>query len=1348
MGGSEKIVEEAYPENVIPHKHLFSFFFSREIPPVPSQDERKVYPEENANILSRIFFWWLNPIMKVGYKRVLMPEDLFILPENLSVPFMTEKFKGNYKKIWNYRINLGRTKGGQRSEQVNVDRTVRYVCILALFKTFWKSIFLSCLYMALSQVGSTLNALVSKKLISFVDAKSPESGKGIGYAIATTAVICICGFLQNHSLQQAMMSGAKCKAVLTKAVLEKSFRLNSKSESEYPSGKIMSMLGGDLSRIDRSLMYLPVLVAFPFPVIVAIVVLLVNIGVAALVGIGLLFLFVLGLAYFTRRVIQLRRKANISTDKRVKYIQEILHNLRMIKFYSWEYPYYLQTAEARQKEMNVVLKIQALTNTLMAFSMSFSTFASMIAFLVLYGVKSNSMSPDDIFSSLSLFNMLSTIVYILPMALSTTADSLVSYHRTDEFLQSEESYVHETLQVSGLNKLTMDAKGLAIEVDKGYFLWYASGENKNKNDSSATEESDSSLVMESFSFDSNASQLMDINLKIRKGEFVVLTGVTGSGKTSLLNALAGFMNRNSGSIQVNGTLTFCGRPWIQNTSVRENILFGSTFNERRYREIIDKCSLVKDIEDLDAGDFTEIGERGITLSGGQKARISLARAVYTDRDIILLDDVLSAVDAKVGKYIVEQCILNLLKQKTRILATHQLSLIKWADKVIYMKENGSIDFGSLNEILEKNPDFSELMKLTVQDNKNEASEDNVVKPVEQSDMQLTKKSDRGTLMQKEGRAVDAIPWLVYKNYLKFGSGIFTPYGWPFMYLLTTSLAAFCQLFSNVWLSFWVNRSFDKLDNKSYIGVYVMFPLLTIIFTVGELLSIVYLINTSSLQLHIKALKNVLHSPMSFLDTNPIGRVLNRFSRDTEVLDNEMGNQARLTSYTLSSIIAILILCVVYLPWIAISYPILFIIFMAVVNYYQVSSREVKRLESVQRSHVYSSAGEILNGMDVLKAYGVEKLFSSKLDNLIDQMNEAYYVSLTNQRWLGVQITFIACFFVLVMAILCAMRIFNINASSVGLVLSYLIQVTNQVVQLIRALTQLENQLNSVERLDEYATKLEQEAPYDIKNSCPPDWPNEGEIEFSNVYMRYRKNVPLVLRDLTFKVDPKEKIGICGRTGAGKSSLIASLFRLSEIDSGEIFIDGINIASLGLQQLRSKLSIIPQDPVLFEGTLRRNLDPFNNYDDDYLLKALEKVGLSYTSNAEKPKSYDLLENKGKFDLNSRIKEDGSNYSLGEKQLISFVRALIGEKKILVLDEATSSVDYVSDAKIQRLIAEEFFNCTILCIAHRLKTILKYDRILVLEKGHVVEFDKPYNLYEKGGIFREMCDKSKISSSDFM
>ncbi|OWB67367.1 hypothetical protein B5S30_g2725 [[Candida] boidinii] len=1433
VGDSDSVEKQGAGTDMSRQKRLISFALSKKVPPLPEEDERTIYPGYFSQFHKYFFFSWMFPLLKVGYLRTLQPEDMPKLTEDLKVEKMHENFEkifGKYvsqlkqdhlAKKYAERNETAETSSKTEEEDFDDFKIPVFILIKSLYFCFFIEYNTGIIFKIFSDVLSCLLPLLQKALINFVEKRSlgldTIIGQGVGYSIGVCLMILFNGICINHLFYNSMMTGARVKAILTKSLLLKSFVVSSKGRHRFPFGKINTLMGTDLSRVDFAVGFLPFGITFLIPFAITLALLIVNIGPVALVGLGIFLLSTIIFGASARSMIEERKAATIWTDKRVNLIKELLKNFRVVKYYSWEDSYAANLKTARENEMKHVRKIQLIRNAIIAYAVTLPNTTSMITFLSLYGIDS-SRSPADIFSSLSLFQVLANIFLMVPMAVATGADALVGLRRIAEFLSCPDSTVYDESEDDDFKLVhdEMDKENEAIRIKNATFKWDVFKLEEEDNMTSkqkkkhlkeekkrlaklakkvakgkAEPEAEKKKAEKNSAADEEElgktqfAGLNNINLSIKKGEFVVITGLIGSGKSSLLNAISGFMRRSEGHVNVSGSLIFCGQPWVQNTTIRENIVFGLPYDAEKYNKVLNACALESDLEILPAGDFTQVGERGITLSGGQKARINLARAVYAAKDIILMDDVLSAVDAKVGRNIMNKCILGLLKNSTRILATHQLSLISQADKVIFLNGDGSIDIGSLEELGTRNQNFIDLMKYSNKKVKEEEAneysdeeEDIFDEKEASSSSEDDEKTDlnrilsstlkrqfstsvdaeklendemikAGKLVVAEEMAVNRLKLAVYRTYLRLGSGVF---GFTFLpiFLLLATLSTFLSLFTNTWLSFWTGDRFEGKSDGFYIGLYVMFTILTVVFMSTEFASMVYFSNNAAKLFNILASNRVIHTPMSFIDKTPMGRIINRFTKDTDVVDNEIVENIRMFSSPFCTIVGILILCIIYLPWFAIAVPFLVAIFVVVADYFQASAREVKRLEAVKRSNVYAHFNESLTGMDVIKAYGVEERFFKESDTYINEMNESYYITIANQRWLAIHLDIVACCFAFLICMLCVTRQFKISASSTGLLLTYVINVAGMLSFMLRSYTQLENEMNSVERLNHYACDLEQEAPFEIPERDPhPDWPAEGAIQFDNVCLRYREDLPTVLKNISLNIKPNERIGICGRTGAGKSSIMTALYRLVELSEGSIFIDGVDISKLGLHKLRSKLSIIPQDPVLFSGSIRSNLDPFHTSTDDELWEALRVSGLIKGEDVAKAKLQDKDdESLHKFHLEQDVEDDGANFSLGERQLIALARALIRNSKILILDEATSSVDYETDAKIQQTIATEFSHCTILCIAHRLKTIIDYDRILVLDKGEIAEFDQPKTLYQQeGSIFRSMCDKSGVSEEDF-
>lgn len=1284
-----------------PIKRLMTPFLSKKVPPIPDESERKSLPLYTANIFSRIFFTWLIPLFNRGYKRTLDFNDLWRLDDRLSIDSTYPKFQHHLDEI----IAKNRLNNGVQS------KIPRSAILKALFYTFKWEYLLSFAAANCNYGCQVVNPILVKKLIDAVETKVliPDSSinDGVGYAIGIVALLALSALSYNHSLKNSKFVGAQGRSILTKALLEKSLLANSQTKHDFSNGKVFALMSSDLAKIDLGISFLPSALSTPLPIAAAIVILIVNLGPAALTGIGVFLLVVVMFAIPAVLFMKYRKKSAIYTDKRIETMREVLNGMKMIKFHAWEDPYQKKIYEERTKESHYIFKCEWLTNLMYGAVFNLPLTSSMTTFLVFYAIGSESGSPGGIFASLALYNALTLVIAEFPMHLGYCTSASVSLERVREYLEApvEDKKTEENIEA-------VDEK-IDIKLANGEFEWETFEDNEK----------------------SNKFGLRNINLSISKGEFVVISGPTGSGKSSLLHAISGGIKKTNGTVFINGSSIFYGMPWIQSASIRENILFGLKFDPIFYYKTIKACALATDINLLPAGDMTEVGEKGITLSGGQKARISLARAVYAQKDVYLLDDVLSAVDSKVARHIVEHCFLDLIADKTKVLATHQLSLIHKADRVIFMNEgSGTIDVGTTEELLIRNSKFVSLMNHTKSQDKG------MQVPIKREKTEDLEDFDdeEGGLCCAEEKAVNAIPFSIYKEYVKAGSGIFSVFAIPVL-IGTTVLSIFTAIFANVWLSFWIDKKFPNRGDGFYIGLYVMFAFLALGFLITELSVMGYLSINASKNLNLNAVKRLLHTTMSFIDTTPSGRILNRFTKDTNSLDNEIGNNLKLLVHMMATHIGILILCVVYLPWFAIAIPLIFVIIFAITNYYQASSREVKRLEALSRSLVYNNFNEVLNGMSTIKSYGSQQRFIEKNDHFIDRLNESYLVTVVNQRWIGISLDLVGCGVALVVTMLALTRQFKLSAASTGLITTYVLDLATMLSTTLVAYSEFENEMNSVERLCHYANNLEQEAPFVLPDrEPPPGWPHNGHIELKKVSLRYREGSPLVLKNLNIVIEATEKIGICGRTGAGKSSMVTALYRLVELADGEIEIDGVNVKNIGLHDLRSQLAIIPQDPVLFTGTVRKNLDPFNERTDMELWDALKRSGLYHSHD---PASSD------KFHLQSSVKDEGSNFSLGERQLLALARALVRRSKILIMDEATSSVDYETDALVQTTVAREFKNCTILSIAHRLKTILYYDKILVLEKGEVEEYDEPLALYHKGGVFREMCESSNITIDDF-
>ncbi|KAI1391160.1 ATP-binding cassette transporter protein YOR1-like protein [Hypoxylon trugodes] len=1359
------------------------------IPPVPK--EREVSREYNAGFLSKLTFQWMAPLMSVGYKRPLEQDDLWLVNPDRTAEKMTTKTRESFER---------RVKKGEK-----------YPLLWAIHETFFWEFWIGGFSQLVSSIFQVMSPFTLRYLIQFAqeawDASQngqplPKIGTGIGLVIDVTVMQILQSLGVNHFIYRGMMVGGQSRAVLISLIFEKSMVLSGRAKAggkeaaddaagdgqgekgkdaakdaktEKPekaakdardnkkgisgdgtgwsNGKIVNLMSVDTYRVDQANALFHIIWTAPISCLITLVVLLINLTYSALAGFALL---VIGVPVLTRAIrLLFRRRAAINkiTDQRVSLTQEILQSVRFVKYFGWEGAFLERLKDIRAREIYAIQILLAIRNAINAVSMSLPIYASMLSFIT-YSLTDHGLPAAQVFSSLALFNGLRMPLNLLPLVIGQTVDAWSSLKRIQDFMLSEEQEEDVVLEPEGK---------YAVEMHDASFTWERTptqenegslGPNGKKEDKAgstqkaakrtsktsnnggpleeSSEDTASTLVEEREPF-----KLQELNLAIGRNELIAVIGTVGCGKSSLLAALAGDMRKTSGEVILGASRAFCPQyAWIQNASVRNNILFGKEMDRDWYKEVVRACALQTDLDMLPNGDATEIGERGITISGGQKQRLNIARAIYFDADIVLMDDPLSAVDAHVGRHIMDNAILGLLKDKCRILATHQLWVLNRCDRIVWMDGGKIRAVDTFDNLMANHSGFRQLMETTALEEKKEEPAAVEEKTAEVEKDKKKKKKSQG-LMQAEERAVASVPWSVYAVYIRASGSIFN----ALFTVLILLLSQGANIMTSLWLSYWTSDKFG-LSTGVYIGVYAgLGTLQALLMFVFSLLLAVYSTNASRTLLR-QAVTRTLRAPMSFFDTTPLGRITNRFSRDVDVMDNNLADALRMYFLTLAMITSVFALIIAFFHYFAIALVPLAILFVLAASYYRASAREVKRFESVLRSVVFAKFGEGLSGVASIRAYGLKGRFIADIRNSIDEMNSAYYLTFSNQRWLSLRLDTIGNALVFTTGILVVTSRFNVPPSIGGLVLSYILSIVQMLQFSVRQLAEVENGMNAVERLQYYGNQLEEEAP-EHTIEVRPSWPEKGEIVFDNVEMRYRENLPLVLKGLSMHVRGGERIGIVGRTGAGKSSIMSTLFRLVELSGGHIRIDGLDISTVGLHDLRSRMAIIPQDPTLFRGTVRSNLDPFGEHSDADLWSALRKAGLV-------PADANIDDkDPTRIHLDSVVEEEGLNFSLGQRQLMALARALARGSRIIVCDEATSSVDMETDNAIQRTMAQGFKGRTLLCIAHRLRTIVGYDRICVMDAGSIAELGPPLELWRiEGGVFRGMCERSGIREEDII
>ncbi|KAH7925483.1 ABC transporter [Leucogyrophana mollusca] len=1355
-------------------------------PPPASVRESPMTPEHTASFLSLLWFSWVGPILSLGYARPLESPDLYKMPDDRAAAQYAKKildsFDARRKKAEAYNERLANgdigpgLKGiwwsikGNRAEREKQwrekDGKKKASLVWAMNDSikwwFWSAGIMK----VLGDTAQITSPLVVKAIINFATesytnhftgAPAPPVGTGIGLAFALLILQLVSSWGTHHFFYRSMSSGVLIRGGLITAIYSRSLRLTARARATLSNGKLVNHISTDVSRIDFCLGYFHMSWAAPIQLTICLILLIINLGPSALAGFAIFFVATPVQTFLMKRLFVLRQKSMQWTDKRSKLLQELLGGMRVIKFFAWEVPFLKRIADFRQQEMRYIRSLLIFRAGMNAFAISLPALASVIAF-VTYSLTGHALTPANIFSSLTLFTLARMPLMFLPMSLSSIADAATACERLYGVFEAET--LDDTL-------VQNDKLDVALKVEGANFTWDSpppQPEDPKKLKATARAQKGAQkgkpgppVVTPAKKVEEGTAHIFkitDVDMEIPRGQLVAIVGAVGTGKTSLLQGLIGEMRKTSGIVEFGGSIAYCAQSaWIQNATIRENVCFGRPFEEERYWKAVRDACLEPDLDMLPNYDLTEVGEKGISLSGGQKQRINICRAIYCNTEIQIFDDPLSALDAHVGKAVFQNVLKNNSAGKTRILVTHALHFLPEVDYIYTLVDGRIAERGTYSELMSNDGAFSKFIAEfgSKEDSKKEKEEDAAEEEVG-AEKKAPKASGAGKgMMQEEERNTGAIKPAVYRGYIAAGHGaVIMP-----LLFLSLVLMQVSQIMSSYWLVYWEEYKW-KQSEGFYMGIYAALGVsqsLTMFFMGAAFAMLTFY---ASQKLHRSAITRVMYAPMSFFETTPLGRIMNRFAKDIDTVDNFIGDSLRMLAATASQIVGAIILISIILPWFLLVIFIVLIAYFYATAFYRASARELKRPDAILRSSLYAHFSESLSGLTTIRAYGEVERFRLENQEFVDLENRAYWLTVTNQRWLGIRLDFLGTLLTFAVAILTVGTRFTISPGQTGVVLSYILMVQQSFGWMVRQVAEVENNMNSVERVAYYANEVEQEAPHQLDNTkVPTNWPSEGQLDLKAVVMKYRPELPPVLKGLTMTIAPGEKIGIVGRTGAGKSSIMTALYRLVELTSGSISIDGIDISSVGLTKLRTGLSIIPQDAFLFSGTLRSNLDPFELHDDAKLWDALKRAYLVESPKEPQPGSAQEGEPTGvqtpvaRFSLDSPIDDEGSNLSIGQRSLVSLARALVNDTKILILDEATASVDYETDRKIQDTIANEFKERTILCIAHRLRTIISYDRICVLDAGGIAEFDTPAALYSHSdGIFRGMCERSSISLEDIL
>ncbi|XP_033865353.2 ATP-binding cassette sub-family C member 4-like isoform X2 [Acipenser ruthenus] len=1202
----------------------------------------------------------------------------------------------------------------------------------AIVKCYWKSYAVLGAFILFAETVKVIQPVFLGKLIIFFETYNHDDREALyvayGYAAGVSLSTFAFAVLHHLYFYHVQRAGMKIRVAMCHMIFKKALCLSNTALGKTTTGQIVNLLSNDVNKFDEVTIFLHFLWIGPLQAVAVTALLWQEIGPSCLAGMAILVFLMPLQTFFGRLFSKLRSKTAAFTDTRIRTMNEVVSGMRIIKMYAWEKPFAKLVTEIRRKEISKVKKSSYLRGMNMA---SFFVASKIILFITFttFVLLGNPISASKVFVTVSLYSAVRlTVTLFFPSAIEKASETMISIRRIKNFLILDE-IVKPSVELRKEEK-----KDVLIHMKDVICYW-----DKNL----------------------DAPTLQNVSFTVHPGQLLAVIGPVGAGKSSLLSAILGELPQDRGDVKVKGKLGFAAQqPWVFSGTLRSNILFGMEYNPQKYEQVIGACALNKDIDILPDGDMTVIGDRGATLSGGQKARVNLARAVYQDTDIYLLDDPLSAVDAEVGRHLFEKCICGILRNKPRILVTHQLQYLQATDQILVLKEGHMIAKGTYGELQRSGVDFTSLLKK----DEDEEDEDEQA-PTEQngsrsarcrtisqnsawsqtSSSQSTKDGTADlppaeavtTVLSEESRSEGSIGVRLYWKYFIAGANCAV----LVLLFLLSLLAQTAYILQDWWLSYWASEQeklnitqdahnhneTQQLDLSFYLGVYAGLTVVTVIFGFIRSLLLFKVLVNSAQTLHNQMFQSILRTPVRFFDVNPIGRILNRFSKDIGQLDSLLALTFADFIQISLQIVGVIAVAVSVIPWIIIPLIPLLIIFIILRRYFLQTSRDVKRLESTTRSPVFSHLSSSLQGLWTIRAFKAEQRFQSEFDDHQDLHSESWFLFLTTSRWFSVRLDGLCTIFVPTVAFGSLLLANELEAGNVGLALSYAITLVGMFQWGVRQSAEVENQMTSVERVLDY-TELENEAPWVTECRPPPDWPRHGVIVFEGVNFAYSRDGPHVLKNINAVFRSKEKVGIVGRTGAGKSSLISALFRLAEPD-GNIRIDGVLTSELGLHDLRTKMSIIPQDPVLFTGTMRKNLDPFHEHTDEDLWNALQEVQLKGV--------VEELPSK----METQLAESGSNFSVGQRQLVCLARAILRKTRILIIDEATANVDPRTDVLIQKTIREKFEQCTVLTIAHRLNTIIDSDRILVLDAGKIHEYDEPYVLLQNNdSIFYKMVQQT--------
>ncbi|XP_031107258.1 ABC transporter C family member 10-like [Ipomoea triloba] len=1227
-----------------------------------------------AGTLSTMTFWWLNPLMRLGRAKTLEDND---------IPKLREQDKAESCYLMFMEL-LNKQKQRDPLSQPSILRTL----ILCHQNELFVSGFFALLKIIMISAGPMiLNAFIEV-------AEGNASFKNEGYILAVLFFIakCLESLSQRQWYFRCRLIGLKVRSLLTAAIYKKQMRLSNAAKLTHSNGEIMNYVTVDAYRIGEFPFWLHQTWTTSLQLCFALAILFQAVGPATFASLVVIILTVLCNAPLAKLQHKFQSKLMDEQDERLKAMSEALVNMKVLKLYAWETHFKSVIENMRKVEEKWLSAVQMRKayNSFLFWSSPVLVSTATFGACYFLGVP---LRASNVFTFVATLRLVQDPIRTIPDVIGVVIQAKVSFVRIAKFLGAPELDNANVRQ----KHIVKNVATFAICLRSANLSWE---ENPLK------------------------PTLQNINLEVRPGDKVAICGEVGSGKSTLLAAILGEVPSIQGIVEVYGKIAYVSQSaWIQTGTFRDNILFGSSMDSQRYQETLEKCSLIKDLELLPYGDLTEIGERGVNLSGGQKQRIQLARALYQDADIYLLDDPFSAVDAHTATNLFNEYVMGALLGKIVLLVTHQVDFLPAVDIVLLMSDGEILQAASYQQLLASSKEFQELVaahKETVGSKR----------LAEVTSLQRSKRSTREigkTQLDKQTR--DSIgDQLIKKEERELGDTGLKPYlqylsqnkGYLFFSITVLSHIIFVigQVLQNSWMAANVENS--QVSTLKLIAVYLLIGVASVVFLLTRSLTTVTLGVQSSRSLFSQLLTSLFRAPMSFYDSIPLGRILSRVSIDLSIVDLDVPfNLIFAFGKAINFYSNLTVLAIVTWQVLFVSIPMVYLA-IQLQRYYFSSAKELMRINGTTKSFVASHLAESIAGAMTIRAFKQEDRFFVKNLELVDVNASPFFYNFAANEWLIQRLETISAT-ILASSALCMVLLppGTFSSGFIGMALSYGLSLNTSLVNSIQNQCTIANYIISVERLKQYM-HVPSEAPEILEKNRPPvNWPTRGKVEIQDLQIRYREDTPLVLRGINCTFEGGHKIGIVGRTGSGKTTLIGALFRLIEPAGGRIVVDGIDIFKIGLHDLRSRFGVIPQDPTLFNGTVRYNLDPLSQHTDNQIWEVLEKCQLK-----------EAVKEKGKG-LDSLVLEDGSNWSMGQRQLFCLGRALLRKSKILVLDEATASIDNATDMILQKTIRTEFADCTVITVAHRIPTVMDCTMVLAISDGKLVEYDEPMKLMKKEG-----------------